>query len=315
MGSYGDERNVVTSNIADHQTSSYSSSSYATYKTSPKWVPLSDTWEFDLTTLKWKERVQYPQLARSYHSLVGWPDGRIAAFGGFQQDNNIGGETVAFVFKDLIVNRANETHWLKLLSPYNQIANWQKYHYKTRTGISNRLEHTAVLDQFGSMYVWGGRFQTVHQVSGMWRLDVFNRDARLEFELAQPDGIEQYEEELEALHMFIAMMMFASLTLSSFFSMIQQRRAREAAEEGNGGSMLPRRGGLTRRVIDSLPLKNYDASEAAESTSSDNVTLQEEECCPICLAGKIMMFLLETLLVSAIRSNALRYIIFCNDIV
>lgn len=36
--------------------------------------------------------MQYPQLARSYHSLVGWPDGRIAAFGGFQQDSNIGGE-------------------------------------------------------------------------------------------------------------------------------------------------------------------------------------------------------------------------------
>jgi hypothetical protein len=34
----------------------------------------------------------YPQLARSYHSLVGREDGTIAAFGGFQQDNNIPGE-------------------------------------------------------------------------------------------------------------------------------------------------------------------------------------------------------------------------------
>ena len=53
------------------------------------------------------------------------------------------------------------------------------------------------------MYVWGGRFQSVHQISGMWRLDLFNSDANLEYELAQPDGIEQYEAELEALHMFI----------------------------------------------------------------------------------------------------------------
>jgi hypothetical protein len=91
MGSNGDETDI--NKIADHQTSSFSSSnSYATYRTSPKWIPLADTWEFDLITLKWKERVQYPQLARSYHSLVGWPDGRIAAFGGFQQDSNIGGE-------------------------------------------------------------------------------------------------------------------------------------------------------------------------------------------------------------------------------
>lgn len=284
MGSYADQRNTE-SGVSDHAIS-YSSSSYASYRTSPKWIPLSDTWEFDLTTLKWKERVQYPQLARSYHSLVGWPDGRIAAFGGFQQDNNIGGETVAFVFKDMILNRANETHWLKLRSPYGQIANWQNYNHKPRMGISNRLEHTAVLDQFGSMYIWGGRFQSVHQISGMWRLDVFNSDARLEYELAQPDGIEQYEEELQMLHMFIAMMMFISLAMSSFFSMLQQRRAQEAAEDGTGGSiMLPRRGGLTRRAIDSLPLKNYDATDAVENSASPDTI----ECCPICLVGMCLL--------------------------
>jgi hypothetical protein len=103
-------------------------------------------------------------------------------------------QTVAFVFKDVILSRSNETHWQKLQSPYNQIANWHKYpaHH---TGIPNRLEHTAVLDQFGSMYVWGGRFQSVHQISGMWRLDLFNEDANLQFELAQPDGIDAYEGE------------------------------------------------------------------------------------------------------------------------
>jgi hypothetical protein len=289
MGSYGDqERSSETDNV-DQRTSSYSSSSYATYKTSPKWVPLADTWVFDLKTLKWKERVQYPQLARSYHSLVGWPDGRIAVFGGFQQDNNIGGETVAFVFKDVIVNRDNETHWLKLQS-HSQIANWKKYHYKPRAGISNRLEHTAVLDQFGSMFVWGGRFQSVHQISGMWRLDVFNADQKLEYELAQPDGIEQYEAELEALHMFIAMMMFVSLAMSSFFSMIQQRRMREAAEGGNVSPILPRRGGLTRRVIDSLPLKHYEAEDTEESNTI-NSTHEEPESCPICLVGEYLSYL------------------------
>jgi hypothetical protein len=237
--------------------------------------------------------VQYPQLARSYHSLVGWPDGSIAAFGGFQQDNNIGGETVAFVFKDVIVNRDNETHWLKLQSPYSQIANWQKYHYKPRVGISNRLEHTAVLDQFGSMYVWGGRFQTVHQISGMWRLDLFNPDQKLEYELAQPDGIEQYEAELEALHMFIALMMFISLAMSSFFCMLQQRRMREAAEGGNVGPILPRRGGLTRRVIDSLPLKHFEAVDSVGS-NANNSTHEERDCCAICLVGEYSYFLEDT---------------------
>ena len=77
----------------DHKSSySASSNSYATYKTSPKWMALSDVWEFDLLTLQWKERIIYPQLSRSYHSLVGWGNGLVAAFGGFQQDNNLGGE-------------------------------------------------------------------------------------------------------------------------------------------------------------------------------------------------------------------------------
>ena len=68
------------------------SNSYATYKTTSRWHPLSDVWSFDLVTLRWKERILYPQLARSYHSVVGWGDGTIAAFGGFQQNNGIPGE-------------------------------------------------------------------------------------------------------------------------------------------------------------------------------------------------------------------------------
>lgn len=94
MGRHVDERNYNNNNANEQpKTSSFSSSSsYATDKTSSKWVPLADTWEFDLKSLRWRERVQYPQLARSYHSLVGWTDRRLAAFGGFQQDNNIGGE-------------------------------------------------------------------------------------------------------------------------------------------------------------------------------------------------------------------------------
>ena len=85
---------------AESSPSSFSSPSntYATYKTSSRWQPLSDVWVFDLKTLKWKERVQYPQLARSYHSMVGWGNGTVAAFGGFQQDNNIPGEVSGIVF-------------------------------------------------------------------------------------------------------------------------------------------------------------------------------------------------------------------------
>ena len=86
--------------ISSSSSSSYSSpsSSYATYTASPKWRPLADVWVFDLVKLQWKERIQYPQLARSYHSLVGCGDGTVAAFGGYQQDNNIGGEVCVHFF-------------------------------------------------------------------------------------------------------------------------------------------------------------------------------------------------------------------------
>lgn len=90
---FGEENNA-------HDTSSFSSpsNSYATYKTSSRWQPLSDIWVFNLVTLKWKERIQYPQLARSYHSMVGGGNGTIACFGGFQQDNNIPGEVSSLLF-------------------------------------------------------------------------------------------------------------------------------------------------------------------------------------------------------------------------
>ncbi len=79
------------------EQSSFSSPSntYATYRTSSRWQALADVWVFDLRTLRWKERMQFPQLARSYHSMVGWGNGTVAAFGGFQQDSNIPGEVSA----------------------------------------------------------------------------------------------------------------------------------------------------------------------------------------------------------------------------
>lgn len=85
------------SSSSSSSTFSSPSNSYATYRTSSRWRPLSDVWVFDLVTLRWRERLQYPQLARSYHSVVGWGNGTIAAFGGFQQDNNIPGEVSPFV--------------------------------------------------------------------------------------------------------------------------------------------------------------------------------------------------------------------------
>ena len=100
--------------------------------------------------------------------------------------------------------------------------------------------------------------------------------------------------------MFIATMMFMSLTISSLFSMMR-RQAAEAAEDGGGGgggrSLMGRRG-LSRQVIDSLPVKRYHAPHTEVTEDGDvveDVSLSREnsrdesgleenlDCCPICL--------------------------------
>ena len=222
---------------------------------------------------------------------------------------------MAFVFKDLLLSRPNETYWQKLLPPVDNDRNGQggmsphwrtSSEYAARASITNRLEHTAVVDEYGSMYVWGGRFQTVSQIVGLWRLDVFTKDARLSYEVAPADGIEEYEAELQALHMFIATMMFMSLTISSLFSMIR-RQGRDAegggggGNGGGGGGVSFMRRGLSQRVIDSLPVKRYASPPSSDTTpdcdgptGEDSLSLRGEddnglaeelnlECCPICL--------------------------------
>lgn len=55
--------------------------------------------------------MQYPQLARSYHSMVGWGDGTVAAFGGFQQDSNIPGEVRELLRLRCYILNSNEFDW------------------------------------------------------------------------------------------------------------------------------------------------------------------------------------------------------------
>ncbi|KAL3806557.1 hypothetical protein ACHAXA_009863, partial [Cyclostephanos tholiformis] len=284
---FGEEDDRMPSSSSSSSSFAAPSTSYASYRTSLRWRSLSDVWAFDLVTLKWKERVMYPQLARSYHSLVGWDDGTIAAFGGFQQNNDIPGETVAFVFNDLILSRHNETYWRKSLTPYDvQVPHFRaSSEHSARQSITNRLEHSAVLDRYGSMYIWGGRFQTASQITGLWRLDVFTEDSKLMYAIAPPDGIEQYEAELQMLHTFIAMMMFMSLALSSMLSMMRRQGLTEAGGGDGGGrgggtfSLTSSRRGLSRDVIDSLPLKRYTAERNDNTDRLEN----DSECCPICL--------------------------------
>ncbi len=64
-------------------------------------------------------------------------------------------------------------------------------------------------------------FQTVNQTFGLWWLDIFTKDTKLKYDIAPPDSITQYKAVLQAMHMFIVMMMFMSLALSLLLSMMQ----------------------------------------------------------------------------------------------
>ena len=68
----------------------------------------------------------------------------------------------------------------------------------------------------------------------------------------------EYEAELEALRMSIATIMFMSLTVSSLFSMMRRNGAVVDGRGDEGGRSLTARG-LVRQVVDSLPLKRYEA--------------------------------------------------------
>lgn len=90
-------------------------------------------------------------------------------------------------------------------------------------------------------------------------------------------------------------MMFMSLMISSLFSMMRRQGAEVG--DGGGGSSLVRRG-LSRQVIDSLPVKRYEAphsdvtedgdvvedvSLSRENSRDETLQLENADCCPICL--------------------------------
>lgn len=271
------------------------------YNGETNWDPLSDCWEFDLVERVWRQRLIEPKLARSYHSLVGWGDGSIAAFGGYRSADTIAGDAIAFVFSDVLVNHPDENWWLK--------AQWPQI-YAART-ISNRLEHVAVVDKEGSMFAWGGRFKTTSQVSGTWKIDVFNEDSTVIMAPAPPDGYDAYEAELEALHLLVSVMMFMSIIFTALYGSVRrQQMEMAAAVEGNAtapGIMALaggiRRSGLPQATVDSFPVKIYSrndkAAEEAEERDPNETNfvidsedddagaphdgLEEEETCPICL--------------------------------
>uniref|UniRef100_A0A7S2UIF9 RING-type domain-containing protein n=1 Tax=Attheya septentrionalis TaxID=420275 RepID=A0A7S2UIF9_9STRA len=247
-----------------------------------EWVPLDDMWVFDLKKKKWRQRMMYPSLARAYHSLVGWKgvDGTaVASFGGYTTvANPVSDESVAFVFDDILVSRSVQG------SQNDQVSPWLKalWPQDVPQGISHRLEHSAVLsDDSGMMVVWGGRFQTTAQIAPtVWGLNIAGHNSQVGYQLAEPDGLVQYEQTVAILHLMAGFVLFMTMMFTMFCGMMSHQRALINEHDNRTrrrNQSQSRNQGMTQDDIDALPLKLYGQKVLPDEKSHERPEIQSSE--------------------------------------
>ena len=275
---------------------------------STEWEMLDDMWIFNLNTRLWKRRYVYPLLVRSYHTLVGWVvdtdnmmewgkdiqnytswEGPVVAiFGGYTTDINVfSGEQIAYVFDDLLISYPSPVN-----DEYDSPSLWLKASNTTQYGsdsISTRYEHAAVLSKEGVLTVWGGSFQETASIKGVWMINIAGKDSNINLSMAEGDSLyDDYEQTVMALHTMVIMLMFMSLSLTFLLGLTQRYQELVQQANSDGAELVgfppedlatntpqQRRGGLHQDIIDTIPLKQYSASDSETG---------EEEPCPICLA-------------------------------
>lgn len=242
---------------------------------------------------------------RAYHSLVGWnsvdktnstPGSGpiVAAYGGYTTGMDVfSGEEVAFVFDDLLVS------YPPAIPDDFSVSVWHKASMSKERDVENlifnRYEHCAVLSKEGVMVVWGGSFQSTAGTHGLWMINMAGEDSAVELIVAESDSMSDYEATITALHTFVILLMFMSMSLTLLLGLTQryqellQQATDDADMTGVGFAVqmqqqtpVSRRRGLHPEIIDTLPEKIYTSSENrsdADGTNDGN----EQECCPICL--------------------------------
>ena len=240
---------------------------------------------------------------RAYHSLVGWnnvdktnstPGPIVAAYGGYTTGMDVfSGEEVAFVFDDLLVS------YPPAIPDDFSVSVWHKASMSKEREVENlifnRYEHCAVLSKEGVMIVWGGSFQSTAGTHGLWMINMAGEDSAVELIFAESDSMSDYEATITALHTFVILLMFMSMSLTLLLGLTQryqellQQATDDADMTGVGFAVQmqqqatrSRRRGLHPEIIDTLPEKIYTSSENrsnADGTNDGN----EQECCPICL--------------------------------
>jgi len=248
-------------------------------KIASTWSTLPDVWEFDLNKRKWSKRNVLPStLARAYHSLVVTEDEAILSFGGNRKGRDPMNDPVLYVFNDLLVLEKASNKWKTIKEPKNRYT----------ANPSFRFDHSAIIDSLGNMFVWGGKYQSVIEISGLWQFRVPAIDF-LDTQLidARPDEIDLYEANMKSFQLLVLTIMFGGMLLVALYTTfrwhsIQRDNVNANQIWGSNGNS----NGASEAIFNAIPSKTYQSSERSLSDVTDDDTGEAvcfEDCCAICL--------------------------------
>ncbi len=258
-------------------------------QTLQQWEMLDDVWVFDLHTKSWSYRDLQPRIARSYHSIISKNE-TIVSCGGYRMEESIAGELLKFSFADVLVSFPNNPYWYQAVDPSSH--NSDNSNNNINKDLPHRYQHSAAVDTYGSMYVWGGRFRAVSEIKPtVWRLDILDSmgnvaPAILMERASSMDAMDGYNAELETLHLMVAVLIVTSILFTTLFSSLRRSASDQEASMNVpsgvvvtsfgilhlGGdptlsNSINRRGGVSQDILDALPVKTY--CQGSSSTRTD----------------------------------------------
>jgi len=282
------------------------------------WEMLDDVWEFDLVEKQWTPRNLEPSIARSYHSMIA-KNQTLVACAGYKTADAIGGEILKYSFADVFISFPNDNYWYSAMSPASSSSSSPStMMMMNKNDLPYRYQHSATVDKFGSMFVWGGRFHDVSEISpSVWRLDVLNSigdvPSTIRIEKSSENNFsDEYNAEIETLHLMVAILLVTSILFTTLFGTLRRQVENEGApmnipsgvvvtsfgilHVGGGETTMThtsRRGGVSSDILEALPVKTYRQSShnnnAAPNNNSrnHNNTMGDNDsdlpCCLICL--------------------------------
>jgi len=234
-------------------------------------VMLSDLWTFDLKLNVWQQVLISPNFFRSYTSLISFKD-QVWLFGGFARIYE-GADMVSYPYA-----------FSNLFSFDGKKSNWDEYVPTLRP--ETRYDHRAIVTQNGVMYVYGGRFQTLHQLIDLISLNLSSVTCAL-LQPAVPDQfLNPPQKAVNSYNLVWGVFLILFILICSCGTLLAMQRflPRNARVRGENYS-LPENiraeltEGLNHDAVQNMPLIRYSKDlylQGAEESASKDV-------CPICL--------------------------------